>query len=324
MYQVSAIGELLIDFTQYGISVKNNKVFECNPGGAPANVLAACSKLGLKTAFIGKVGNDEFGSFLKRTIDDLEIDSKGLILSNEFKTTLAFVHLNDEGDRAFSFYRNPGADMMLRHEEINYEIIKFSEIFHFGSVSMTSEPSRFATLQAVKFAKENCKYISYDPNLREPLWDELKNAKESILSMMNYCDILKISEEELEFITGTTDLEIGSFNLIKEFDISIIFVTRGKKGSFVRTKHFLDYQQAYNVKTIDTTGAGDAFVGAAIYQIYLKDKHINDFLNDETKYILDFASAASSLATTNYGAIMSMPDINQIHECMKNIEKIWI
>lgn len=321
MLDVTAIGELLIDFSPYGQSDKRNSIFECNPGGAPANVLAACAKLGLKTAFIGKVGNDQFGKFLKLTIDTLEIESKGLIMDGEFNTTLAIVHLNDEGDRSFSFYRKPGADMMLTEFEVNYELIRNTKILHFGSVSMTSEPSRTATIKAVKFARENNKVISYDPNLRALLWRSLEEAKEVMLSMMSYCDVLKISQEELEFLTGNTDLDEGTQFLLQKYRVKLIFVTLGKNGCFYRTETNTGRGSAFEVNTIDTTGAGDSFIGAALYQIIHKDKPIEELTSFELDNIIEFASAMSALVTTQYGAIMSMPSIEQIYDCISSKSK---
>lgn len=321
MFDISAIGELLIDFTPNGLSTKQNQLFECNPGGAPANVLSAATKLGLKTAFIGKVGNDQFGNLLKRTLDNAEIDSKGLIMSEEYNTTLAFVHLKDDGDRSFSFYRNPGADMMLNENEVEYDIIKNSKIFHFGSVSMTNEPSRTATIEAVKYAKNHCKIVSYDPNLRELLWNNLEEAKHVMLSCMQYCDILKISEEELEFLTGTVNLESGSQKLYNEFGIKMIFVTLGEKGCFYKLNKLTGRGHAYHVKTIDTTGAGDSFVGAVLYQLLRNEKSLDEYSSEEISYIIDFAAATSALVTTQYGGIMAMPCIEDVYTCMQEAKK---
>jgi fructokinase len=234
MFDVTALGELLIDFTPAGDSRQENLCFERNPGGAPANVLTAISKLGGKTAFIGKVGDDIFGHYLSQVLKDNNICTEGLKFSKLAKTTLAFVQLNADGDRSFSFYRNPGADTTLEASEVNYPLIEQSRVFHFGSLTLTDEPSRSATISAVKHAKKSGCIISYDPNLRPALWADIGQAKTQILSLLQYADILKISEEELVFITGTNDLIKGSNELSDKYDIKLILITRGADGCFFR------------------------------------------------------------------------------------------
>jgi fructokinase len=324
VFDAVALGELLIDFTPQKDSGQGNPMFVCNPGGAPANVLAVLAMLGKRCAFIGKVGNDQFGSFLRGILDDLKINTTGLIGSNEVNTTLAFVHLNESGDRSFSFYRKPGADIMLDEQEVKFDLIKNSKVFHFGSVSLTDEPCRTATLKAVEFARNNNVLISFDPNLRVALWNNLEEAKKMIKIGLGYTDVLKISDEELEFLTDCKDLKEGTRILWKEFGIKLIFVTLGPKGCFYRRGEDTGETFAYDVDTIDTTGAGDSFLGSALFQILDRNKKINDFSVGELDEIVDFASAASSLSTTKKGAIPSIPLLHDIKESMGQIKKLVI
>ena len=230
-FDVVALGELLIDFTENGVSDQGNQLFEANPGGAPCNVLAMLTKLGKKTAFIGKVGNDMFGRRLKDSLEEVGIDTRNLVMDEEVHTTLAFVHTFEDGDRDFSFYRNPGADMMLTKGEVQDELIKSSRIFHFGTLSSTHEGVREATRHAIQVAKENGLIITFDPNLREPLWKNLDDAKAEIEYGMGQCDVLKISDNEVEFMTGTNDYTAGVAKIRERFDIPLILVTMGKEGS---------------------------------------------------------------------------------------------
>ncbi|MCM2534560.1 PfkB family carbohydrate kinase [Neobacillus pocheonensis] len=312
MHDVVALGEVLIDFTPAGKSENGEVRFERNPGGAPANVLSALAKLGKKTAFIGKVGNDQFGHYLNSVLQKNSIDTKGVVFSNDTNTTLAFVHLDDKGDRSFSFYRNPGADMMLQEQEVDLEIINNSRIFHFGSISLTHEPSASATLKAVAYAKENGLLISYDPNLRVNLWDDLNHARSMIEVGLKFADVLKISEEELEFITGTKDLKKGSKYIYVQFHIKLILVTLGSDGCFYRLGHVVGKCSGYDVDAIDTTGAGDAFLAGIIYQIIEKDYLLSDLSLNEVDKMVSFANAVGALATTKKGAIPAMPSIDEI------------
>ncbi|OZM58660.1 carbohydrate kinase [Lottiidibacillus patelloidae] len=320
MFDVVALGEILIDFTPHGNSKNGGHLFEQNPGGAPANVLAALSKQNYKTAFIGKVGQDEFGDFLKQTLDNSNIDSKALIMTKEANTTLAFVHLENNGERSFSFYRNPGADMMLRKDEINKTIIEKTKIFHFGSISMTHEPVASATIAALKVAKENNVIISFDPNLRPALWSNLEHAKKMIQTGLTYTDIVKVSEEELQFLTGTTDLSNGTEKIIKEFDITFLCVTLGEKGCFYRYKGTEGSVNGFEVSVKDTTGAGDAFLGGLLAQILsCLDEGIGLSELNESKLIdiVTFANAVGALSTTKMGAIPSMPTLEEINKLIK-------
>ena len=317
MFDVVALGELLIDFTPAGFSEKGNVLFERNPGGAPANVLAALAKLGKKVSFIGKVGNDQFGNFLREVLEANHIDTTGLVFSEEVNTTLAFVHLDETGDRSFSFYRKPGADMMLTKEEINSTQVQQTRIFHFGSLSMTHEPVKSATMKALKHGREKGILISYDPNLRPALWQNLDQAKEVILQGMEYADILKISEEELLFLTATEDLEKGTEMLRAQYDVQLVLVTLGAEGCFYRFRENTGLIKGYKVKAVDTTGAGDGFFGGALYQVLQKNKKIQEFTVQDVEDSIRFANAVGALATTKKGAIDAMPSLEQVQELMK-------
>lgn len=229
LYDVTAMGELLIDFTMNGQSEQGNNMFEACPGGAPCNVLAMLNKLGRKTAFIGKVGRDQFGRLLKETIQESGIETKGLMMDENVRTTLAFVHTFPDGDREFSFYRNPGADMMLSEKEVDYELIRQSKVFHFGTLSMTDEPVRTATKKALAAAKEAGCLITFDPNLREPLWKSLDDAKEAMEYGFQYCDMLKISDNEIQFVSGKEDYDEGIRYLQEKYHIPVIFSYHGER-----------------------------------------------------------------------------------------------
>lgn len=312
MLDVTALGELLIDFTPAGLSGQGNPIFEQNPGGAPANVLAALSKLGCQTAFIGKVGTDQFGQFLKKTLDQGGVSTHGLVMTDTCNTTLAFVHLSSSGDRSFSFYRDPGADLLLEPAELPYQLIEDCQIFHFGSVSMTAEPARSATLAAVKHAKEQHKLISYDPNLRLRLWKSPEAAKAGILSAMPLADLVKISEEELVFLTGESDLVKGAQYLIQEYGLKLVLITLGPGGAFACNQKGSAHCPTYKVTVVDTTGAGDAFTGGFLYKLLKSGKNPGDLLPEDLEEFLDFANAVGSIATTKKGAIPALPDMAAI------------
>jgi len=317
MPDLAALGELLIDFTPSGVSGQGNPLFECNPGGAPANVLAALVRLGGTGAFIGKVGSDTFGRFLSDTLKKNGIDSKGLRFDKKVNTTLAFVHLSSTGDRSFSFYRNPGADMMLSCDEVDRNIIRDAEAFHFGSVSMTHEPSRTATLESARLAREMGKTISYDPNLRPALWSSLEEAREVIIRGLEFADILKISEDELAFLTGETDLKKGAERLADMYRGRILLVTLGPDGCFFGMDGRYDRLPTYDVKTIDTTGAGDAFLGGFLYRIRPYFGRLQELTFEELHGAVDFANAVGALATTRKGAIPAMPTLKEVTALIK-------
>ncbi len=310
------MGEMLIDFTMNGQSTQGNNLFEACPGGAPCNVLAMLSKLGRKTGFIGKVGNDQFGHLLKETIEEIGIDSSGLVMDDKIHTTLAFVHTFPDGDREFSFYRQPGADMMLKEEEVDFGLIQNARLFHFGTLSMTDEPARSATWKALEVARKAGCLISFDPNLREPLWSSIDLAKEMMEYGMKYCDILKISDNEIQFISGQEDYEKGIRYLQDTYHIPLILLTLGKDGSRAYYKDMVVERGGFKLDTIETTGAGDTFCGSTLSGILERD--FKNLTQKDLEEILTFANAAAALITTKKGAIRSMPEKEEVEELIKS------
>ena len=304
-YDVIALGELLIDFTMNGQSEQGNNMFEACPGGAPCNVLALLNKMGKKTAFIGKVGKDQFGALLRDTITEAGIDASNLMVDENVNTTLAFVHTFPDGDREFSFYRNPGADMMLTADEVNPEVVKDTKVFHFGTLSMTHEGVREATKKAVETAKANGCLVSFDPNLRPPLWSSLDLAKEQMEYGFGKCDILKISDNEIQFVSGKEDYDEGIAYLQETYNIPLILLTMGKDGSRAYYKDMRVERPGFSVKAIETTGAGDTFCGSSLN--YLVDHDFENLTEEQLGEMLTFANAAAALVTTKKGAIKAMP-----------------
>jgi len=316
MYDVVALGELLIDFTEYGRSEKGTPIFEANPGGAPCNVLAMLRKLGYKTAFIGKVGKDSFGEMLRDTLSDLDIDISGLVYDSKIPTTLAFVHNKPDGDREFSFYRNPGADVMLLEQELSYDLIEQCKIFHFGSLSMTANPSETATRTAVSYAKKQGKMISFDPNLRMTLWDKMDDAKAAIWYGIEQCDILKIADNEIQWLTGEQDFDEAVKIIRERTNAKLITVTLGKDGSLAYYNDKKVYAEPFLRKdTIDTTGAGDTFCACVLGK--LLEYGLENLSEIQLYNILRMANAAASLITTRKGALCSMPELSDIIEMTK-------
>lgn len=317
VFDVVALGELLIDFTENGTSIQGNPVLEANPGGAPCNVLAMLNRLGHKTGFIGKVGQDMFGMQLENALKEVGICTDGLVKDEKIHTTLAFVHTLEGGDRDFSFYRNPGADMMLTEEELNINMVENCRIFHFGSLSMTHEACRNATKKAIITAKKNGAVISFDPNLREPLWESLDAAREQIEYGMSQCDILKISDNEIQWFTGESDYDKGVEWLQRKYPIRLILVSLGKEGSRAymngRCVHADPFLQE---NTIETTGAGDTFCACVLH--YVLEHGLLEYSKEELKELLTFANAAASLITTRKGALRVMPKKNEIIELLKS------
>ena len=310
-FDVVALGELLIDLTENGESKQGNPLMEANPGGAPYNVLAMLNKLGKKTAFIGKVGNDFFGQQLKEAVSTSGTDVTNLVVDETVHTTLAFVHTLPDGDREFSFYRNPGADMMLKKEEVMEDIIKGGRIFHFGTLSSTHEGVRAATRYAIDVAKNNGLLISFDPNLRESLWESLEDARKEIEYGLSKCDILKISDNEMEFMTGTTDYTKGVELLRESYEIPLIFVTLGKAGSRAYYKDMIvEVQPFLQAGTIETTGAGGTFEGCALN--YVLEHGLENLTEDHLRELLTFANAGASMITTRKGALKVMPEKGEI------------
>lgn len=310
-YDVVALGELLIDFTQNGVSPQGNRLFEANPGGAPGNVLAMLSKLGHSTALISKVGNDQFGSILKETMQEVNIGSEYVAIDDNVPTTLAFVHTLDGGDRDFSFYRNPGADMMLTPDDIKEEVIKATAAFHFGTLSMTHQQSREATKKAIRLAKKEKVLITFDPNLRPPLWESLDKAKEQILYGLRHCDIVKLSDEELTFVTGLLDIQEAVESIRDQYKIPLILVTKGPSGSVAFYKDLQVEQQAYlQSATIETTGAGDTFFASVIHYVLVHG--LENFSEGIIAEMLIFANTAASLVTMKKGALRVMPSNEEV------------
>ena len=314
-YDVIALGELLIDFTMNGQSEQGNNMFEACPGGAPCNVLALLNKMGKKTAFIGKVGKDQFGALLRDTITEAGIDASNLMVDENVNTTLAFVHTFPDGDREFSFYRNPGADMMLTADEVNPEVVKDTKVFHFGTLSMTHEGVREATKKAVETAKANGCLVSFDPNLRPPLWSSLDLAKEQMEYGFGKCDILKISDNELQFVSGKEDYDEGIAYLQETYNIPLILLTMGKDGSRAYYKGMRVERPGFSVKAIETTGAGDTFCGSSLN--YLVDHDFENLTEEQLGEMLTFANAAAALVTTKKGAIKAMPVKEEVLELIQ-------
>lgn len=315
-YDVTALGELLIDFTENGTSAQGNPILEVNPGGAPCNVLAMLTKLGRKTAFIGKIGKDMFGTQLETALKEVGIDTKGLKKDEKVHTTLAFVHTMEDGDREFSFYRNPGADMMLAADELEEEIIKDTKIFHYGSLSMTDEPCRTATKEAIRMAEEAGAILSFDPNLREPLWSSLDEAKEQIRYGLEHCRILKISDNEIQWFTGKEDYDEGIALLQKTYQIPLILLSLGKEGSRAYTKDLrVEVASFRQENTIETTGAGDTFCACVLY--YVLSHGWKEYSEAELQEMLTFANAAASIITTRKGALRVMPTKEEVETMIR-------
>ena len=310
-FDVIALGELLIDFTENGLSGQGNPLFEANPGGAPCNVLAMLRKLGRRSMFVGKVGQDMFGDMLAETIQEAGICTGGLVRDPEVRTTLAFVKKLPNGDRDFSFYRNPGADMMLTEEEVP-EDLAHCRIFHFGTLSMTHEGVRRATCKAVSLAKNGGALVSFDPNLRPPLWADLAQAREQIAWGLGRCDILKIADNELEFMTGETDFDKGAAVLREKYpNIRLLNVTAGPEGSYSYSEDKRVFVPACKLGgVIETTGAGDTFCACVLN--FVLDHGLDGLSEGDLRDMLRFANAAAYLVTTKKGAIRSMPERAQV------------
>ena len=310
-FDVCALGELLIDFTGNGISSQGNPIMEANPGGAPCNVLAMLNKLGYKTAFIGKIGNDIFGRQLKKAVEEAGINTDCLVTDKEVHTTLAFVNTLPGGDREFSFYRNPGADMMLSESDVDEQLIADSRIFHFGSLSMTGEICEAATKKAVKAAKKAGLVISFDPNLRESLWESLDCAREKIEYGIAQCDILKISDNEIQWFTGEQDFDRAVEKLRGRFgNIKLLLLSLGKNGSRAYSGENSAYAPIAPAKTIETTGAGDTFCGAILSKVL--EYGLREYSNRELLDMLTYANAAAAIVTERRGALKVMPRPEEI------------
>ena len=312
MLDVVALGELLIDFATLSVDESGYPTMAAHPGGAPANFLAALTKFGAKTALLGKVGTDAFGKMLTGTLQKAGIETKGLIYDDNQFTTLAFVTFDDHGDREFSFSRKPGADTCLTFEELNLSLIDEAKVFHFGSLSLTDEPARSATYRAVAYAKEQGKLITYDPNLRKPLWRDLEEAKKQLIWGLRQADVVKISDEEVEFLFGL-GVEAGADYLLKNFDIKLVFVTCGADGCFFKNAKAQGKVPCLpGIHVIDTTGAGDIFGGSAIWKVLQTGAAPEDLDEAQLLEVVRFACTSAGLSTTRSGGISSIPSYEEV------------
>ena len=307
MYDVTALGELLIDFASQSVDQAGYPTMAANPGGAPCNFLAALNACGKKTAFLGKVGDDAFGHLLLGTLKEAGIETKGIVVDPVVFTTLAFVTFDDKGDRSFSFARKPGADTQLRWEEVDKSLIDDAKVFHFGTLSLTDEPARSTTQKAVAYAKEQGKLITYDPNLRKPLWKSEDEAKAQILWGLHQADVVKISDEEVEFLWNCTPEE-GAEKLLNEYGVGLSMVTLGPDGAYLKTAKASCRIPGIKVSPIDTTGAGDIFGGSAVSRLLDLNKPVADLTAEDLAYIGKFAVTAASLSTEHLGGIPSIQD----------------
>lgn len=309
MYDVVALGELLIDFTTIRADSDGYPTMAAHPGGAPANFLAAIAKFGGKAAMLGKVGTDTFGKLLTSTLREVGIETKGIVASDDFFTTLAFVTLDANGDREFAFARKPGADTQLRFDELELSLLDETRVFHFGTLSLTGEPSRTTTYRAVEYAREHGKLITFDPNLRKPLWRELDEAKQQMLWGLAHADVVKISDEEVEFLFGL-GVQEGAQYILEHFPVKLVFVTCGPDGCWFQNKNASGHVDSLrNIQVVDTTGAGDIFGGSAVWKLLQTGKAPEVLDEAALREIVSFACTAAGLSTTKPGGISSVPDM---------------
>ena len=317
MIDVTALGELLIDFTMISADGEGYPTMAAHPGGAPANFLAALAKYGKRTALLGKVGTDKFGRLLKGTLEGAGIETRGLVAADDVFTTLAFVTLDASGDREFSFSRKPGADTCIRFEELDLSLIDEARAFHFGTLSLTDEPARSTTQQADAYAKAHGKLITYDPNLRKPLWKDRDEAKTQMLWGLQHADVVKISDEEVEFLFGLNPQD-GAAHILKEFGVKLVFVTCGPDGCFFKNAQASGQVPGMSgIRVVDTTGAGDIFGGSAVYRLLETGKAPEALEEKELREIVSFACTAAGLSTTKHGGIQSVPDIDDVIRSMR-------
>lgn len=317
LYDITTFGEILIDFTWQGMNAEGQTLFAQNPGGAPANVAVAAAKLGSHTAFIGKAGNDMHGNFLKSVLEKEKVETKGMLLDDEYFTTLAFVNVGEDGERSFSFARKPGADTRIEKEEIDIEILDRTQIFHVGSLSLTEQPARDTTLYAIRRAKEKGSIISYDPNYRASLWKDEETAKTQMRSLIPYADIMKISDEETEMLTGKVSPEEAAEVLFQK-GIKIAVVTLGSKGAYLYCNEGGAHIPGFVSNAVDTNGAGDSFWGGFLYCISRSGKSPEQFAMEELKDYVRFGNAVASLCVEKKGAIPAMPELEKVKERMES------
>lgn len=309
---VVALGELLIDFTCEAVDAGGYPTMAAHPGGAPANFLAALSRFGAETALMGKVGDDAFGKMLLGTLQKAGIDTRGMVTTDEVFTTLAFVTLDETGNRAFSFSRKPGADTCLTEQELNLRLIDEAKVFHFGTLSLTHEPARSATYRAVEYARRQGKWITFDPNLRKPLWKDLDTAKEQMRWGLSQADVVKISDEEVEFLFGMTPEE-GAAHILREFGGKLVFVTCGARGCFFQNRRTSGMVPGLTgLSVVDTTGAGDIFGGSALWMLLQTGEDPAELSEAQLRRVTEFACASAGLSTTRYGGISSVPSYEQV------------
>ena len=315
MIDIVALGELLIDFASRGADGNGYPLMQALPGGAPANFLAALTKYGKSTAFLGKVGDDAFGHLLVGTVKDAGIETRGIVVDPEVFTTLAFVTFDASGDRSFSFARKPGADTRLSWEEVDRSLIDEASVFHFGTLSLTDEPVRTTTKKCVAYAKQKGKLITCDPNLRKPLWRSEEEAKVQILWSLQQADVVKISDDEVDFLWNCTPEE-GADKLLREFGVSLAMVTLGPRGCLLKTANAVCRVNSPKVSPVDTTGAGDIFGGSAVSRLLELNKPFAELTEDDLRYIGAFAATAASLSTEIPGGIPSIPEKNTVLAAM--------
>lgn len=311
VYDITTFGEILIDFTRYGVNNEGQALFAQNPGGAPANVAVAASRLGMRTAFIGKAGNDMHGKFLKKVLEREHVETKGLILDPNYFTTLAFVDVDETGERTFSFARKPGADTQITEEELDSEILDCTKVFHIGSLSLTAEPSRNTTFHAVERAKSKGSIISYDPNYRASLWENEAVATRHMKSLVPYVDIMKMSEEEMPLLTGTENTEEASEILFRQ-GVKIIAITLGSRGAYVYCKGGGRYVPTFDSKAVDTNGAGDSFWSGFLYQLCKSKKQLDEFTLEDIEKYADFSNTVASICVERKGSIPAMPTFEEV------------
>lgn len=311
-YDVVALGELLIDFTCVSADAGGYPTMAAHPGGAPANFLAAVTKFGGKTALLGKVGTDTFGRLLTGTLEQAGIETRGIVASSDVFTTLAFVTLDEHGDREFAFSRKPGADTQLRFSELNLSLIDDARVFHFGTLSLTDEPARATTYRAVAYAKERGKLITFDPNLRKPLWKDLDTAKEQMLWGLSQADVVKISDEEIEFLFGLSPQE-GAKKILSDYGVKLVFATCGADGCWFENQNACGHVDSLKgIKVVDTTGAGDIFGGSAVWKVMQSGKRPEELNEAELREAVRFACTAAGLSTTKPGGISSVPELSTV------------
>ena len=318
MADIVSIGELIIDFTE--IPCESGICYKQNAGGAPANLACMAAKLGASAAFIGKVGRDMFGDFLREELERHGVVTDGLITDKEHSTALAFVRNSEEGERQFMFYRKNGADLNLAYSDVKLKLVDSCRIFHFGALSLTAEPLRSATMNAVEYAKSKGKIISYDPNWRPHLWNSKEEAVQSMRSALRFADIVKVSEKELQIVSDCGNMLPGIARLF-EMGVSIVCITQGAKGCIIASRKCIENCPAFKVETVDTLGSGDSFFGAFLYKLLEKTKDITELTGDELREMATFANACGALASTKKGAVSAMPDLKTVTEFMENYKE---